>query len=202
MLHNSIIIIINGFGRTVNKRLCFCCKINEVDKNHFVFWGSCPIVNISRFRGRKAGGIFSIYNSIVRQLERVIKSQRKEVENSMEKEQQVEKRPVQLRLRENTLTALLFGEIDHHSAREIREEIDLTAMRVRPAQLVLDFGGVQFMDSSGVGLILGRCKIMQMWQGHVIVQNMPPKLERIVSLAGLTDLCEFRMEDVKDENDE
>ncbi|QNO18699.1 anti-sigma factor antagonist [Caproicibacterium amylolyticum] len=120
----------------------------------------------------------------------------------MEKEQQVEKRSVQLRLRENTLTALLFGEIDHHSAREIREEIDLTAMRVRPAQLVLDFGGVQFMDSSGVGLILGRCKIMQMWQGHVIVQNMPPKLEQIVSLAGLTDLCEFRMEDVKDENDE
>lgn len=115
---------------------------------------------------------------------------------------QEEKRPVQLKLREDVLTALLFGEIDHHSAREIREEIDMTAMRVRPAQLVLDFSSVQFMDSSGVGLIMGRCKIVQMWQGHVIVQNMPPKMERIVSMAGLADLCEFRKEPVEDESDE
>ncbi|WOC31489.1 MULTISPECIES: anti-sigma factor antagonist [Caproicibacterium] len=113
-----------------------------------------------------------------------------------------EKCPVRLKLRDDVLTALLFGEIDHHSAREIREEIDMTAMRVRPAQLVLDFGGVQFMDSSGVGLILGRCKLTQLWQGQIIVQNMPPKLERIVSMAGLTDLCTFRKEPVKDESDE
>ncbi|MCH4240033.1 MAG: anti-sigma factor antagonist [Oscillospiraceae bacterium] len=118
-----------------------------------------------------------------------------------EKTETQEKRPVRLLLHEDTLTALLAGEIDHHSAREIREAIDMTAMRVRPAQLVLDFGDVRFMDSSGVGLILGRCKIMEMWQGHVAVQNMPPKLERIVSMAGLHDLCEFRKVE-KDESNE
>ncbi|HCA71992.1 MAG TPA: anti-anti-sigma factor [Ruminococcaceae bacterium] len=111
-------------------------------------------------------------------------------------------RPVRLLLHENTLTAVISGEIDHHSACEIREIIDMTAMRVRPEELVLDFGAVHFMDSSGVGLILGRCKMMEIWHGHVTIQNMPQKLERIVSLAGLHELCEFRKVDVKHESAE
>ena len=98
--------------------------------------------------------------------------------------------PVRLTLKDGTLTALLTGEIDHHTAREMRETIDDTAVRVHPARMVLDFSGVQFMDSSGVGLIMGRCKLLASWQGRVIVQNIPPKLERIVSLAGLNTLCD------------
>ena len=56
-------------------------------------------------------------------------------------------------------------------------------------QLKLDFSGVQFMDSSGIGLIMGRYKLIQTWGGGVTIANLPPKLEKIVSLSGLRDLC-------------
>ena len=96
---------------------------------------------------------------------------------------------VRLLLKDGTLTALLCGEIDHHTAKEIREEIDETADKTKPHRLVLDFSQVQFMDSSGVGLIMGRYKLMQTLGGSVIIANMPPKIERIVSLAGLDKLA-------------
>ena len=96
---------------------------------------------------------------------------------------------VRLILKDGCLTALLSGEIDHHVARELREEIDGTAMRTRPSVLKLDFSGVQFMDSSGIGLIMGRYKLMQTWGGSVTIANLPPTLEKIVSLSGLRDLC-------------
>ena len=56
---------------------------------------------------------------------------------------------VQLSYKEGVLTARLSGEIDHHSAREMREAIDDTAQKVKPACLRLDFSQVPFMDSSG-----------------------------------------------------
>lgn len=103
---------------------------------------------------------------------------------------------VRLILKEGELTAVLSGEIDHHSAREIRETIDEAASKVRPKSLTLDFSGIQFMDSSGIGLILGRCKFLQLWGGTVKITNLPPKIEKIVSLAGLNQLCTV-VKDVK-----
>ncbi len=96
---------------------------------------------------------------------------------------------VRLILKGAELTAVLSGEIDHHSAREIREAIDEAASKVKPKQLSLDFSAVQFMDSSGVGLIMGRCKLVQLWGGRVKIVNMTPKIEKLVSLAGLNQLC-------------
>ena len=96
---------------------------------------------------------------------------------------------VQLAFKSGELIALLEGEIDHHTAREVREEIDSAASQVKPHTLTLDFSGVQFMDSSGVGLILGRYKLVSMWGGQVCVANMPEKLEKIVSMAGIRNLC-------------
>ncbi len=99
---------------------------------------------------------------------------------------------VRLIFRESVLTAVLSGEIDHHSAREIRGEIDETASKVKPRKLILDFSSVTFMDSSGIGLIMGRCKLMQIWGGTVEITNLPQKIRRIVSLAGLNQLCTIR----------
>ena len=110
--------------------------------------------------------------------------------------------PVQLRLKENTLTAWLSGEIDHHTARKIREAVDEAACRVRPTRLILDFSAVQFMDSSGIGLIMGRCKLFSDWNGRVIVRHIPPKLERIVSLSGLQTLCDVEKGEERHETDQ
>ena len=103
---------------------------------------------------------------------------------------------VRLILKYGEMTAVLSGEIDHHSAREIRGAIDEAASKVKPRLLTLDFSSVQFMDSSGVGLIMGRCKLMQIWGGSVRIANLQPKIEKIVSLAGLNQLCSI-VKDVK-----
>ena len=96
---------------------------------------------------------------------------------------------VRLLLRDGTLTALLSGEIDHHCARGIREVVDRAAEQTMPRRLVLDFSQVQFMDSSGVGLIMGRYKLMQSIGGIVILANLPPKIEKIITLAGIERLA-------------
>lgn len=86
------------------------------------------------------------------------------------------------------LTALLFGEIDHHTARDIRQSIDADIEKYHPEKLGLDFRRVKFMDSSGIGLIMGRYRMMQLIGGKVELVNVPPHLERLIELSGVRSL--------------
>ncbi len=83
------------------------------------------------------------------------------------------------------LTALLFGEIDHHTARDIRLTVDSEIEKHHPSKLILDFRRVKFMDSSGIGLIMGRYRMMQLVGGKVALVNVPPHLERLIALSGV-----------------
>ena len=94
------------------------------------------------------------------------------------------------------LTALLTGEIDHHTAGKIRDEIDAAIEFHRPACLVIDFGGVSFMDSSGIGLVMGRYKLMKSINGTVRVENTPKPLRKVMKLSGLYDLAQFDREEI------
>lgn len=98
---------------------------------------------------------------------------------------------VRLILRDEALTARISGEIDHHTAREVRTEIDSAAQKVRPKKLYLDFSDVPFMDSSGIGLIMGRLRLMQMWGGSVVLKNISAPVERMIRLSGLTRLVDI-----------
>lgn len=93
--------------------------------------------------------------------------------------------PVKLENREKTLVAFVDGEIDHHTAKGIRETIDIAIVRDKPDKLVLDFSGITFMDSSGVGLIMGRYKMMC---GKLKVTGAPPSTEKMLKLSGLLRL--------------
>ena len=64
--------------------------------------------------------------------------------------------PVTIETNGDTMVARLSGELDHHHTQKLREEIDRNVQKERPARLALDFAGVEFMDSSGIGLVLGR----------------------------------------------
>ncbi|MDD5924193.1 MAG: anti-sigma factor antagonist [Clostridia bacterium] len=86
------------------------------------------------------------------------------------------------------LTALIKGEIDHHTASSVREMIDSEAQKNSPNTINLDFSGVTFMDSSGIGLIMGRYRLSQMIGARLNVVNVPPHLQRMVSLSGITSL--------------
>lgn len=86
----------------------------------------------------------------------------------------------------NLLCAYLSGEIDHHSAQDLRERIDSQLLSVSPERLVLDFAGVTFMDSSGLGLILGRMRRMQGLGGELTVQHLPDQIKKVLDLAGVS----------------
>ena len=86
------------------------------------------------------------------------------------------------------LTALLRGEIDHHAARPIREEIDTELHRLHPKQLCLDFKDVRFMDSSGIALIIGRAEIARDMGCAVRVCGLSKTQEKLVRISGVWKL--------------
>ncbi len=86
---------------------------------------------------------------------------------------------------ENEMTYRLSGEIDHHSAKTARELIDSLIQQKKPSVLKLDFSDVSFMDSSGIGLIMGRYRMMHLYGGELCVVNVPDQLEKIMFLSGL-----------------
>lgn len=92
---------------------------------------------------------------------------------------------------DGVITAYLEGELDHHAAKEIREEIDENIERTRPNVLILDFRNVSFMDSSGIGLVMGRYRTMQLLGGKLIVRNTSLHIRKVMRLAGLDRLAEF-----------
>lgn len=85
----------------------------------------------------------------------------------------------------DTLCARLTCEIDHHTARVIREKIDKKLFEMRPKSLLLDFSGVRFMDSSGVGLIIGRCTVCDSMSAHVRLAGLSGLLLKLVRLSGV-----------------
>ncbi len=92
---------------------------------------------------------------------------------------------VTIRQEGKAMTALLSGEIDHHWAAVLREQIDERLKAAAPAVLILDFSAVTFMDSSGVGLILGRHRLAQSLGGTVVVQKAPANIKRMLAIAGI-----------------
>jgi len=85
-----------------------------------------------------------------------------------------------------TLAAYLNGEIDHHSAQNLRREIDAQIDTRLPELLTMDFSGVTFMDSSGVGLILGRGRHISSLGGRLTVQNPPATVRKMLDLAKIS----------------
>lgn len=87
--------------------------------------------------------------------------------------------------RQTSLIAKISSEIDHHNAARLRESIDAKLFYLRPKQLILDFSSVEFMDSSGLALILGRAEVAAAVGATVRLVGMSERYKRLVSLAGL-----------------
>ena len=92
-----------------------------------------------------------------------------------------------IRLKESgdTVTAMLCGEIDHCSAETMKRSIEQAIGRAGVRHLRLDLTDVSFMDSSGIGMMIGRYKTMASKKGTVTAVGMMPQLERIFRMAGL-----------------
>ena len=86
------------------------------------------------------------------------------------------------------ITAAISGDIDHHIARELRMELDEVINLSRPEMLIIDMENVGFMDSSGIGLILGRLKTVRAYGGEVLIKNAQPNIAAVIKLSGLSNL--------------
>lgn len=76
-------------------------------------------------------------------------------------------------------------ELDHHYTEEIRKEVD-TKIQAEPIQrLEFDFSRTVFMDSAGIGMILGRYKIMRALDGQVVLKHMNRQVRRVLTLSGI-----------------
>ena len=103
---------------------------------------------------------------------------------------------------EFTGTALkikLRGEIDHHSAVAVRSAIDDMIRTKRPSELIIDMSAVDFMDSSGLGLIMGRYNTMREIGGSVKVYDPTPSTEKIMKLGGIERIIKIVHSAVKDQ---
>ena len=85
----------------------------------------------------------------------------------------------------NTLTLTIIGDIDHHSAKALRETIDASLFYHRPKLLRLVLSEVSFMDSSGLGLILGRYTRMNELGGKMVLVSPTRQIEKILTLAAI-----------------
>ena len=86
---------------------------------------------------------------------------------------------------DDVLYAYLAGEIDHDAAQGLRIQLDDALLTRSPRILVMDLGGVGFMDSSGIGLILGRQRCARTLGGSLRIQHAPEQLRRGLQLAGI-----------------
>lgn len=96
---------------------------------------------------------------------------------------------VRIDIQQKTLIATLIGEIDHHSVKEMRLDIDSAISEIVPTKLILDFSQVTFMDSSGIGLVMGRYKMIDEIKGKIIIRNPSMHIKKVMKLSGLDMLA-------------
>ena len=88
------------------------------------------------------------------------------------------------------LVVRLSGELDHSEATRLRAQIDALIRDTGAKRLILDLNGLDFMDSSGIGLIIGRYKLMARRGGSVAVLGPDARVDKLFRMAGLYQLVE------------
>lgn len=99
---------------------------------------------------------------------------------------------LKFRLEDDCLVAEVLGEIDHHSAADFKERITKEYECASVRNMELDLSGVTFMDSSGVGMIIGRFKDAEKRGGKLSVIGLSFELERLFELSGLHKIITIR----------
>lgn len=96
---------------------------------------------------------------------------------------------VEISVNGEVTTAYLHGELDHHSAAGIRTKIDNAVELNMPSLLVLDFTRVSFMDSSGIGLVMGRYRNLSRRGAKLHITGTSPQIYKVMRLSGIDKLA-------------
>ncbi len=92
---------------------------------------------------------------------------------------------------DNCLMIRMPEEIDHHRAGYISENADRHLMRKEVYNVVFDFENTRFMDSSGIGIIMGRYRKISCFGGHVYAIHADRQIRRILTVSGLGKIVEI-----------
>lgn len=98
---------------------------------------------------------------------------------------------VKMNITEGTLIICVPRELDHHTATEIRERSDSMITGADINRIVFDFSETEFMDSSGIGMIMGRYRQMHYMGGKVAACNMKNRVKKIFCMSGLETIVEL-----------
>ena len=82
-------------------------------------------------------------------------------------------------------------EIDHHTTEKIRRKMDNEITRYMPRKVLFDFNEVSFMDSAGIGLIIGRYKVAKLFGGDV---DARPSVKKVLEMSGITRIIKINNE--------
>ncbi len=98
---------------------------------------------------------------------------------------------VEVKLENDVLVAVLGGEIDHHYAEQIRNEIESKYEENKAKNIVLSFKNVRFMDSSGIGMVIGRYKFVVARGGNLVACDLTLEAKRIFDMSGLGKIVDI-----------
>ena len=87
--------------------------------------------------------------------------------------------------KDKQLTLKITEEIDEHTTEKLRRKIDNEITRFLPRKVIFDFSNVSFMDSAGIGMLLGKYKVIKMLGGQLELANVNKQIERIFEISGI-----------------
>ena len=95
---------------------------------------------------------------------------------------------LQYQIKKEQLIVPMPKEVDHHIAKTISREIDFIIDSWHVRKLIFDFAETDFMDSSGIGVLIGRKKTMDMHRGEICARNLGERAQKIFDKSGLTQI--------------
>ena len=98
---------------------------------------------------------------------------------------------------DDCLIMRLRGELDHHQAEQVRAAADEALQDKGLQRLILNLGGLSFMDSAGIGVILGRYKQMQQRQGQMSICETPRAVAKVLEISGIPRVIPFYKSEIE-----
>lgn len=95
---------------------------------------------------------------------------------------------VKIRMNKNIMIAELIGELDHHNAKAVREKLETFMINKSVKNLIFDFTDLSFMDSSGIGMIIGRYKLVSALGGDVKIICTNSQIKKLIVMSGLSKI--------------
>ena len=99
------------------------------------------------------------------------------------------------------LIAMISGEVDNFVTKKFRETIDYEILSKNLKGLIIDFGNVSFVDSSGIGFVIGRYNLMKKESGFIVLSGLNDYCEKIFKISGIFRLINHysSLEEAKEE---